>query len=65
MAGELPLRGGGYPGLGGLVGIHGTDKPDLNQQQFDWTFGCVSLDPAGIRKLTKIVTPGTLVLIQD
>ena len=59
-AGEIPPRG-----PGGLVGIHGTDKPDLNDQRFDWTFGCVSLQRDDIKKLARIVTTGTLVLIQD
>lgn len=64
-AGEIPARGRGVPGPGGLVGIHGTDKPDMNQRQFDWTFGCVSLQRSDIRKLARLVGPGTLVLIQD
>jgi murein L,D-transpeptidase YafK len=64
-AGEIPPRGGGYPGPGGLVGIHGTDKPDMNQRHFDWTFGCVSLQRDDIHKLARLVSPGTLVLIQD
>src|SRR5205807_2439540 len=30
-AGTLPRRGDGYAGVGGAVGIHGTDKPGLNR----------------------------------
>lgn len=63
--GNIPAHGGSYPGLGGLVGIHGTDKPDMNQHGMDWTWGCVSLQRDDIRKLARMVPDGTLVLIQD
>ena len=42
-AGDLPRAGDRYAGVGGAVGIHGTDKPSLNERNVDWTFGCISL----------------------
>jgi murein L,D-transpeptidase YafK len=63
--GEVPLRGRGVAAIGGAVGIHGTDKPWLNQQGVDWTWGCISLDNNSIRDLAAWVTVGTPVLIED
>src|SRR5262249_11395501 len=42
--GTVPIYGGGAPGLGSAVGIHGTDKPWLNRGLVDWTCGCISLN---------------------
>src|SRR5262245_3507603 len=63
--GELPLRGGSYAGIGGGVGIHGTDKPWLNSQGVDWTWGCISIDNDAVRDLTTLVHIGTPVLILE
>jgi murein L,D-transpeptidase YafK len=52
-------------GVGGAVGIHGTDKPDLNEHGIDWTWGCVSVDNDAIDDLDEIVPVGTMVLIED
>jgi len=64
-AGTLPRRGDGYAGVGGAVGIHGTDKPGLNRRGVDWTWGCVSLANDSIERLARLVPVGTLVLIED
>lgn len=64
-AGDLPRAGDRYAGVGGAVGIHGTDKPSLNERNVDWTFGCISLRNADIDDLTSLVPVGTLVLIED
>ena len=64
-SGDIPRRGDGYAGMGGAVGIHGTDKPSLNQRNVDWTWGCISLRNTDIAELTALVPVGTLVLIQD
>ena len=64
-SGEIPRRGDRYAGMGGAVGIHGTDKPSLNARNVDWTWGCISLRNADIAELADLVPVGTLVLIQD
>lgn len=64
-AGEIPRRGKQYAGPGGAVGIHGTDRPGLNERGVDWTFGCVSIGNPEIDDLASLVPVGTLVLIQD
>lgn len=62
---EIPVRGGSRVGIGGAVGIHGTDKPWLNRQGVDWTWGCISIDNDHVRDLASLVYVGTPVLIQD
>ena len=64
-AGTIPRRGDGYAGVGGAVGIHGTDKPGLNRRGVDWTWGCVSLANPDVERLARLVPVGTLVLIED
>jgi murein L,D-transpeptidase YafK len=39
--GRVPIIDGQAPGIGGAVGIHGTDREDSNARGNDWTFGCV------------------------
>ncbi len=63
--GELPMRGADYAGIGSAIGIHGTDKPWLNRQRVDWTWGCISIDNDAVRELASLVYVGTPVLIQD
>jgi lipoprotein-anchoring transpeptidase ErfK/SrfK len=50
---------------GRLIGIHGTDKEDLNRLGVNWTFGCVSLLNPHIEELYELVPEGTPVLIHD
>ena len=64
-SGDLPRRGDHYAGVGGMVGIHGTDKPRLNARGVDWTWGCISLDNDAIEDVAAVVPEGTLVLIED
>lgn len=64
-SGDLPIRGDGPVGPGGAIGIHGTDKPGLNERGVDWTFGCISLQNVDIEDLATLIPIGTLVLIQD
>jgi murein L,D-transpeptidase YafK len=64
-SGDIPRRGDRYAGMGGAVGIHGTDKPSLNTRNVDWTWGCVSLHNTDVAELAALVPVGTLVLIQD
>jgi murein L,D-transpeptidase YafK len=58
-------RGSGRAGPGRLLGIHGTDKEDLNRLGVDWTFGCVSMNNHDVGELFDLVPEGTLVLIAD
>lgn len=51
-------------GIGGRVGIHGTDKPDKNRRGVDWTWGCVSVDNDAIEELNRLLPLGTPVAIE-
>jgi murein L,D-transpeptidase YafK len=64
-SGDIPMLGNQPAGVGGAVGIHGTDKPRLNQKNVDWTFGCISLGNADVEDLATLVPYGTPVLIED
>lgn len=64
-SGDLPEIEGAYPGIGGAVGIHGTDREALNGEGVNWTFGCISLDNSDVRELAQLVPVGTLVLIEN
>jgi murein L,D-transpeptidase YafK len=62
---EIPVRGRVRAAIGGAVGIHGTDKPWLNRERVDWTWGCISIDNDHVRELASLVYVGTPVLIED
>jgi murein L,D-transpeptidase YafK len=62
---DIPRRGDHYAGIGGAIGIHGTDKPALNGRNVDWTWGCISLQNPDVEDLAALVPVGTLVLIED
>jgi murein L,D-transpeptidase YafK len=64
-SGDIPMLGSRAPGVGGAVGIHGTDKPTLNEKNVDWTYGCISISNADIEDLSGLVPLGTPVLIED
>lgn len=64
-AGDIPTRGDEYAGVGGAIGIHGTDEPRLNEKNVDWTFGCISLRNPDVDDLASLVPVGTLVWIED
>jgi murein L,D-transpeptidase YafK len=61
--GRVPIIDGEAPGIGGAVGIHGTDREDSNVRGDDWTFGCVSLLNSHVVELYDLVPLGTPVLI--
>jgi murein L,D-transpeptidase YafK len=61
VAGELPESSG----IGGSLGIHGTDKPDSNRRGVDWTWGCVSVDNDAIEDLNLLLPLGTPVVIEE
>jgi len=60
-SGDLPESAG----IGGSLGIHGTDKPDLNRRGVDWTWGCVSVDDDAIEDLNRLLPLGTPVVIEE
>ncbi len=51
-------------GIGGSIGIHGTDVPVLNEGLVNWTTGCVSVSNTAIEELARRVPIGTLVIIR-
>lgn len=61
--GRVPIIDGHAPGIGGAVGIHGTDREDSNVRGDDWTWGCVSLMNQHVAELYDLVPIGTPVLI--
>jgi murein L,D-transpeptidase YafK len=63
----VALQEGAVPpgaGVGGAVGIHGTDKPNLNRLNVDWTWGCISLANSDVEDLNALIPVGTPVLIE-
>ena len=63
--GRVPIIDGHAPGLGGEVGIHGTDREDQNLKGIDWTWGCVSLLNQHGDELYARVPLGTPVKIEE
>lgn len=63
--GRVPIIDGRPPGLGGDVGIHGTDRAAANVRGVDWTWGCISLLNEHVRELYDIVPLGAPVLIEE
>jgi hypothetical protein len=63
-AGEVPNQGGRLPGEGGLIGIHGTDDPRLNETRVNWTAGCISLHNHDVIELDELLPVGTSVVIK-
>ena len=62
--GEVPSEAGHPVGVGGRIGIHGTDEPRLNRDSVNWTTGCISVDDKDIEELKKLLPDGTLVIIK-
>jgi len=61
----LPANGRrGAPGIGGAIGIHGTDDEGLNHRGINWTRGCVSLVNRDVEELYDLVAVGTRVVIE-
>lgn len=63
--GAVPKRAKGYAGVGGAIGIHGTDNEAFNRVGINWTLGCISLFNYDVRELYTLVSVGTLVYIKD
>ncbi|MGH7840786.1 MAG: L,D-transpeptidase family protein [Candidatus Binataceae bacterium] len=49
---------------GGLVGIHGTDSPVLNNREVNWTLGCISVSNPDIEEMARLLPIGTVVIIK-
>lgn len=63
--GTIPGRKNGGPGLGGAVGIHGSDREAFNRAKINWTLGCVSLLNSDLEEFEQMVSPGTLIYIHE
>ncbi|HXG21262.1 MAG TPA: L,D-transpeptidase [Methylomirabilota bacterium] len=63
--GKVPKRADGYAGLGGAIGIHGTDNEAFNRARINWTLGCISLLNKDVQELYRLAPVGTLVYIKD
>lgn len=63
--GEIAKGANGYPGLGGAIGIHGSDLEAFNRAKINWTLGCISLLNKDVNELASLVSIGTLVYIKD
>jgi hypothetical protein len=61
---DLPMHDGHVVGVGGRIGIHGTDNPILNRGNVNWTTGCISVDNDSISQLEKTLPVGTIVIIK-
>jgi murein L,D-transpeptidase YafK len=62
--GLLPVLGRSVPGIGGAIGIHGTEDESLNWRGINWTEGCVSLFNHDVEELYDLVPIGTRVVIE-
>ncbi len=62
--GLIAARGHHVPGIGGAIGIHGTEDESLNRRGINWTEGCVSLFNHDIVELYDAVPLGTRVVIE-
>lgn len=63
--GKISKGANGYPGLGGAIGIHGSDLEAFNRAKINWTLGCISLSNKDVKELASLVSIGTLVYIKD
>jgi lipoprotein-anchoring transpeptidase ErfK/SrfK len=62
--GLLPVRGRSVPGIGGAIGIHGTEDETLNRRGVNWTEGCISLFNHDVEEVYDLVPIGTRVVIE-
>jgi lipoprotein-anchoring transpeptidase ErfK/SrfK len=62
--GLVPAEAGKQPGIGGQIGIHGTEHEDLNRRGVNWTQGCISLFNQDIDELYDLLPVGTRVVIK-
>ena len=56
--------GAGKPlGIGGSIGIHGSDRPKQQSKGENWTRGCIALSNEAIAEVHGFVEIGTPVLV--
>jgi murein L,D-transpeptidase YafK len=63
--GKIPQKNGSHPGLGGAIGIHGSDNEAFNRAKINWTLGCISMLNKDVKELYSLVSVGTLAYIKD
>ena len=61
--GVVPIEDGRPVGVGGRIGIHGSDNPLLNRGDVNWTTGCISVSDQDVDELDKLLPTGTVVII--
>jgi lipoprotein-anchoring transpeptidase ErfK/SrfK len=62
--GVVPNHDGRPIGVGGKIGIHGSDEPKLNSGNINWTTGCISVDDEDVEELKRLLPDGTIVIIK-
>ncbi len=62
-AGTIPDEEGAPFGIGGAIGIHGSDREDDQAAGKDWTKGCIAMSAADVEELVEAVPVGTTVWI--
>ncbi len=62
--GVVPIEDGRPVGVGGRIGIHGSDEPLLNRGDVNWTTGCISVSDQDVDELHKLLPTGTVVIIK-
>ena len=62
--GAVPTEDGHPLGVGGKIGIHGSDEPLLNKGNINWTTGCISVDDEDVEELKRLLPDGTVVIIK-
>jgi murein L,D-transpeptidase YafK len=65
LGGGVPKLGASYPGVGGAIGIHGSDREIVTRLGINWTLGCIALFNEDVEELYTLVPVGTLVYIKD
>jgi murein L,D-transpeptidase YafK len=63
--GRIPDDGGEPVGIGGAIGIHGTDREADQKAGVNWTKGCISLSARDVVELAAIVRAGSPVWIVE
>lgn len=63
LAGTIPDEDGAPFGIGGAIGIHGSDREEEQAAGDDWTKGCIAMSPADVAELDAAVPVGTMVWI--
>ena len=62
-AGLIPVIGNKPLGIGGGIGIHGSDRPEEQRNGENWTRGCIALSNDAVAELHGLVKLGTPVLV--